>query len=565
MELEKIYQAIITGRAMLITGSGAHMTALGMNGEKFPSGVALAERLYKSAGIVNPENPYDLQDAADSYLETKSSDELIAELKKVLYVSKVQKEHEILYGQDWQRVYTTNYDEVPILASKDMEEPLYAVTLSDDVKLEKSKKKQCVFDNYINVLEKFAFYSLEDVQFILTARTVLYDTRIREANEILKVGEGESKVIDLNKLNEKELNVMSNILRNNGLWGNLSNLSRSEKKKRLKDRKWGNSEFQSILVDVVNSTDMKNKIETIVSGIKSVSVSYYEVLILALLVKIMSLNIDAQDIGKIIGVNAAFDPRFTQDENVQEILDFSKEATDFRIKSAVTANLILKELDCNDVIIKVLELTAEYANRYRTINRYENILKNIISYSHVNTFLLKSGQKEKFLVNYYDSLKELEYYRENTFFWLQYAIACANIGKYDLAQRFLEAAYSFFHDSEYTVPFQVDTQQARLYLLRIENEKNVDVADYFEKAHLLLMKPAVSLKDNEEKQIQLLRKYVAPAVLKKLPSDFKDRYRRYCGEAYNKVHEFLKKNSSVQVIKNYQRMEKQLLKASLVK
>lgn len=30
MELEKIYQAIITGRAMLITGSGAHMTALGM-------------------------------------------------------------------------------------------------------------------------------------------------------------------------------------------------------------------------------------------------------------------------------------------------------------------------------------------------------------------------------------------------------------------------------------------------------------------------------------------------------------------------------------------------------
>lgn len=819
MELEKIYQAIITGRAMLITGSGAHMTVLGMNGEKFPSGVALAEKLYKACGITKPENPYDLQDAADSYLETKSSDELIAELKKMLYVSKIQKEHEILYGQDWQRVYTTNYDEVPVLASKDMEEPLYAVTLSDDVKLEKSKKKQCVYINgyigklsertlqsefrlsgrsyaseslnqsswgaifsddlttvdcvvivglsldydldlkrliyaqnvldktvfiedskisedkkrklkrygtvyaitmekfteglekykrdhpitvkmkdfhiyqcfevakeknaikkatsievhnlfmtgqsvdslwhtnkgsydnlicrkqlkevkedlknncrviyvhanlgngktifaeclkhlfkkegyqiftlnivymkklptdiqhiietpgkklviienyynYINVLEKFAFYSLKDVQFILTARTVLYDTRIREANEILKVGEGESKVIDLNRLNETELRVMNNILRNNGLWGNLSNLSMSEKKKRLRDRRWGNSEFQSILVDVVNSTDMKNKIETIVSGIKSVSMSYYEVLILALLVKIMSLNIDARDIGKIMGVNVAFDPCFTQNKNVQEILDFSRGTTDFRIKSAVTANLILKELDCNDVIIKVLELTAEYANRYRNINIYENILKNIISYSHVSTFLLKSGQKEEFLVNYYDSLKELEYYRENTFFWLQYAIACANIGKYDLAQRFLEAAYSFFHDSEYTVPFQVDTQQARLYLLRIENEKNVDVADYFERAHLLLMKPAVSLKDNEEKQIQLLRKYVTPAVLKKLPSDFKERYRRYCGEAYNKVHEFLKKNSSVQVICNYQsyeKMEKQLLKASLVK
>ena len=816
MELEEIYQAIITGKAMLITGSGAHMTALDINGAKFPSGVALAEKLYKACGIMNPENPYDLQDAADSYLEKKSSVELITELKTMLYVSKIQHEHGILYGQDWQRVYTTNYDDVPILASKGLEKPLYAVTLSDNVKLEKNERKECVYINgyigklndktlqsefrlsgrsyateslnqspwgaifsddlttvdcivivglsldydldlkrlisaqnvldktvfiehsnisedkrrklnrygtvhavtmekfteglekyknvhpittpmkefhickcfevarekntikkatsfevhdlfmtgqyvdslwhtnrgiydnliyrkqlkevkedlkngcrviylhanlgngktifteclkhllgkeryeiftlktvylkllpadiqyiidtpgkklviienyynYINVLEKFSYYSLKDVQFILTARTVLYDTRIREANEILKIREGESKVVDLNKLSENELLVMSNILRNNGLWGNLSNLSTNEKKKRLRNRRWGNSEFQSILVDVVNSTDMKNKIETIVSGIKSVSMSYYEVLILALLVKIMSLNIDAPEIGKIMGVNVVFDPRFTKDKNVQEILDFSKGTTDFRIKSAVTANLILKELDCNDVIIKVLGLTAEYANQYRTINKYENILKNIISYSHVRTFLLKSGQREEFLVKYYDGLKELEYYRENTFFWLQYAIACSNIGKYDLAQRFLESAYSFFRDSEYTVPFQVDTQQARLYLLRIEHERNVDVADYFERAHLLLMKPVVSIKDNEEKQILLLKKYVIPAVYKKLPSTFMERYRECCGEAYNKVHEFLKKNSSVPIKDNYQKLEKQLLKFSLVK
>ena len=816
MELEKVYQAIIQGRAMLITGSGAHLTALDINGDKFPSGVTLAKKLYEACGIMKPENPYDLQDAADSYLEIRNSSELITELKRTLRVAKVQQEHKILYGQDWQRVYTTNYDEVPLLASQGIEEPLYAVTLSDNVKLERSEKKQCVYINgyieklddktlqsefrlsgrsyaseslnrsqwgavfsddlvtvdcvvivglsldydldlkrliceqnvidktvfiehdkisedkkrklkrygtiyaitmekfteelqkykkehptitkmkefhiyqcfevakerdtikkatsfevhdlfmagqyvdslwhtsrgnydnlicrkslrevkadlrnncrvvylhanlgngktifteclkhllekeeyqiytlktvypkllpadiqhivetpgkklviienyynYINVLEKFSLYSLKDVQFILTARTVLYDTRIREANELLKVSEGQSKIVDLNRLSENELTVMSNILSNNGLWGNLSNLSKAEKKKRLRNRKWGNSEFQSILVDVVNSTDMKNKIEIIVSGIKSVSMSYYEVLILALLVKIMSLNIDARDISKIMGINVAFDPYFTKDKNVQEILDFSKGTTDFRIKSAVTANLILKELNCNDVIIKVLGMTAQYANCYRDNNTYENILKNIISYSHVSTFLLKSGQKEEFLVKYYDSLKELEYYRENTFFWLQYAIACSNIGKYDLAQRFLEASYSFFRDSEYTVPFQVDTQQARLYLLRIENEKDVDVADYFKRAHLLLMKPAVSTKDNEEKQIQLLKKYVTAAIYKKMPSEFMEAYRGYCGEAYNKVNEFLKRNVSVKTIGDYKRLESRLLKASAEK
>ena len=134
----------------------------------------------------------------------------------------------------------------------------------------------------------------------------------------------------------------------------------------------------------------------------------------------------------------------------------------------------------------------------------------------MSTFLVKSSQREEFLVKYYDSLKELEYYSENTFFWLQYAIACANIGFYDLAQRFLDTAYEYFRESEYTVPFQADTQQARLYLLRIENEQRTDNTELFEKAHRLLMRPAVSSKDNEEKKIQLMKKYVDTHIRRKV-------------------------------------------------
>ncbi len=362
--------------------------------------------------------------------------------------------------------------------------------------------------NYINVLEKFALYPLENFQFILTARTVLYDTRISEANDCLKVGGNQSVVIDLNKLTGIEIQAMSDILSINGLWGTLSNLSDAEKKKHLRNRNSGNAEFQGILVDVLQSDNMKKKIEDIVSHIKSVSDSYYEVLILALLIKIMSLNLSANDMSKIMGISIALDAEFVHNENVLEILDFSSGQTEFRIKSAVTANMILKELDCNETIIKVLVLTAKFADKYYRLERYENVLKNIISYSHVKTFLLKSGQKEAFLINYYDSLKELKYYEKNTFFWLQYAIACSNIGNYSLAQTYLDSAYSYFRDSEYTVPFQIDTQQARLYFLQIEDGVASDPTELFVKAHLLLMQPVVSIKDNEEKQLLLLNYYV---------------------------------------------------------
>lgn len=155
MELQEVYQAIINGRAILLTGSGAHMSAVGMDEKPFPSGVSLAEKLYKACEIEDPDNVADLQDAADTYLEVKSPDELISEIKKNLYVTQVKQEHKNLYTQDWQRVYTTNYDEIPILSSKESEKPLYPVTLSDDVQIERENRKQCIYINgYIGKLNK---------------------------------------------------------------------------------------------------------------------------------------------------------------------------------------------------------------------------------------------------------------------------------------------------------------------------------------------------------------------------------------------------------------------------
>lgn len=815
MELERVYHAILNGRAILITGSGAHKDVLTPDGKDFPAGIDLAKTIYASCGIMNPENEWDIQDAADTFLEKKSVDKLIVELKKMLLVGQIKQKHKDLYAQPWQRVYTTNYDDVPLIATKDAKETLIAVTLNSSLKKDWLDTDYCVYINgyignlnettlksefrlsgksyaasdvlcdsewgalfaedietadcvvvvglsldydldikrfihnqnvidktvfierkgisedkerklgrlgkvypidmecftrglieyeknheveentpntyiyqsfeenrtkntfqmstalqvynflmlgkysdslwhrekgkyvnlvyrkalrdtidalnkscrvvylhanlgngktvfleclkhqlersgyhiyllkeyyewitakeikqiaslpgkkivmienyynYINVLEKFALYPLENFQFILTARTVLYDTRIMEANECLRVGENQSLVLDLNKLTNQEIQGMSDILSANGLWGALSNLSDAEKKKHLRNRNSGNAEFQGILVDVLQSDNMKKKVEDIVSHIKGVSDSYYEVLILALLIKIMSLNLSANDMSKIMGISIALDAEFVHNENVLEILDFSSGQTEFKIKSAVTANMILKELDCNETIIKVLVLTAKFANKYCRFERYENVLRNIISYSHVKTFLLKSGQKEAFLINYYDSLKELNYYAKNTFFWLQYAIACSNIGNYALAQTYLDSAYSYFRDSEYTVPFQIDTQQARLYFLQIESGTAADPTELFTKAHLLLMQPVVSIKDNEEKQLLLLNYYVKKTIRSKLPNSFTQTYHKLCGEAYNKINQYTKKPNARANRIDFEKLKDKLLKASV--
>lgn len=91
--------------------------------------------------------------------------------------------------------------------------------------------------NYLNVLEKFSLYSLDNIQFILSARSVLYDARIMEANDILRVEEGQSATIDLNKLVGTEIEGIRKILSTNGLWGTLSSLSETEQRKYLRGKK----------------------------------------------------------------------------------------------------------------------------------------------------------------------------------------------------------------------------------------------------------------------------------------------------------------------------------------
>ena len=332
----------------------------------------------------------------------------------------------------------------------------------------------------------------------------------------------------------------------------------------LLKRDHGNKELQSILVEVIDSDYIKNEFKHTIENIKQLKSKYFEVLILSLVVKTMSLDLSDVDISRILNYNMALDPDFCSNVDVREIIDFESGRTEFKLKSAVTTRMILKELDCDNMIIKVLGKTAQWANRYFNTERYENVLKNIISYSHVKTFL-ESNSRVDFLIRYYDSLKELEYYRENSFFWLQYSIACMNIGKYDLSQTYLDSAQSYFRSSNTVVPFQLDTHQARLYLTSIKENECDNVKEKFMEAHRLLMQPIVSEKDDPVKQISSFYFYNTAQVMGNLFSrGLKNLHKKACAEAYNKIKD-LEKTHSFNSRNDFKDLSYKLLKNSLEK
>lgn len=796
MANEELFKKICDGTAILITGSGAHINVENPDGHKFFSGIDLTNYLYKQVGISQDEMDDDLSNAAQTYLEKKSANSLIEELKLLFSVGKIREEHKNLYRQEWKRIYTTNYDEVPIWATREQEaNRIYPITLSTKYNRKLLNKKLCIYINgyignlneetldsefklteesymkaidfsrsywgnifredletssaivvvglslkydldlkrflskktidnrvyfiqskdiknilkrqlerlgtvlsvgvetfsselatyaktysknniettfeyksfeeyktepalesanifavydmfmygklsnnlwhksgnkydgivyrdkinkviedldngskaifihanlgngktffleilkhklkeknykiftlkeafesitsreiahitslkdklviiienyynYINEIEQFSLHKRKNIQFIFSSRSVMYDVRMREICSILELDQGTSDIINLNYLNDKEVNELSNIFDKNGLWGNKSNLSTNQKRKLLLSKKYGNGQLQAILLDVIKSDLIKDKIANLIKNISEEDDRKLEILILALLVKVMSLNIRPKEISNILGTSVAFDVPFVIDKNVKEIIDFSGSSGEFTLKSSITANYILQTLNCNGEIINALVKTAKYFNDFLHINRCENILKNIVSFSHVKTFLVWNTKKTEFILEYYNKIKELQYYKRNTFFWLQYAIACMNFKRYDLAQTYLDNAYSFFEDGNDNNPFQVDTQQANLYLLMIKNNVDCNVEDIFKKAHGLLMRPRTSRKDNPIKSLLLFQFYTQNEFINRIKSSsLDDLYYDFCRDAYNKLEDYLKYTS----------------------
>lgn len=69
MNTKDVYSEILNGNAVLITGSGANVEVKNHEGDDFPVGTKLPMLLYKECGIENPDDPYDLQDASQTFLE----------------------------------------------------------------------------------------------------------------------------------------------------------------------------------------------------------------------------------------------------------------------------------------------------------------------------------------------------------------------------------------------------------------------------------------------------------------------------------------------------------------
>lgn len=173
MDLDIGIKHIIDGDAIIIMGAGASFGAKNAFGD-FPSGSLLAKELYKKCGIT-PDNSNDLQDAAQCYEEQFSVSQLILEIRTLLTCSSFTKSHEAIYSLPWMRYYTTNYDDVALLAAKQNGVTITPVTIASSLKKNMDTDRLCVHINgHLSRLNESTIHN----EFKLTATSYLSQNNI---------------------------------------------------------------------------------------------------------------------------------------------------------------------------------------------------------------------------------------------------------------------------------------------------------------------------------------------------------------------------------------------------
>lgn len=407
--------------------------------------------------------------------------------------------------------------------------------------LSKTSKVLVIIDDYtsyVDILKKFTLFDNKQIQFVLTARTALNHNKMPSVLSDFAVQENDSAIFNLNRVDDTGIDHCIKVFERYGLFGKRAGLTRKQKKDYLISPRKCSRKFQAIMLDVIQSQVLSSKVEELVENIKSSSKQYYNAVIIILLTKMMNLRLSVLDIERILDLTISSDALFRSNPVILELISFDSDGK-ITMKSSVTARYILQKVSTPETVITALNSVATYAAKYPSIAKFSQVLTSIISYSHIHSFLRGFRDSDRVILSYYDELSKLSYYEQSNFFWLQYAIACIEIKRFDRAQRYLDTAYGLIPED--FVPFQINNQQARFYLESILCGNSLNPLKDFESAHKLLMLPISSPNDNEYNVVQLFGYYCRKRMqLVMADKEYREVYKAACKDAHNRISQFTK-------------------------
>ncbi len=402
------------------------------------------------------------------------------------------------------------------------------------------------FFNYYDVLELFKlFNSNKNITFIFTARTSIFKSRYEQFSF------EKTSVHDLNRLDDDEINDLVKIFEEYGYYP----------KERMDNtyyhfiKKNYNSKLQAVVLGIFENEAIANSLALISNDIRLLNKKSQNILLLMITSKVMNLDLNFTDVLDLLTLKS-IDYDFAKNHSVNELINFKGPSTS--IKSVTICTWMIKNLKMNFNILDILVNCACQADiGYKVNKKYEIFLGNIISYKHLKFILNLLGknriEKLQLINDFYQKLKNLNYYKNKYFFWLQYGISALELNDLEAAEHHFNAALKKIYGE--TIPFEINNQYARLKMeVMLTEGYKYNSLSYQEIVEINDLLTPTSSKEDDEFYCYKMSSSYYPKIFSKfyhaMSESEKEGLKKIAYSNYNLCLKYMLKNCNDSFVKN---------------
>jgi hypothetical protein len=294
--------------------------------------------------------------------------------------------------------------------------------------------------------------ALPNVKFVVEVRTGTFEVRYHELAELLPKPFDR---ISLNQLTKPETAAFARLCKHAGLPSPTTYGKRP-------------SDLRDMLLELFNNRSIRDRIEKSLAPLFETR-ARRRTLVMTMLIATHQGSIGAGFVRSVIGADpfVALKPL---EDLANEIFEVS--ADSFRARSSVFSAFVIEAfIEPDEIADAVVEVTLAAAER-KPQRAYRVLMSSMMAYSSLRRILRDKADTMTVILRIYERLRYDERVSGEPLFWLQYAIAMAELPRLDAAQEYIQTAYRKAEELPGFQTFQIDTQAFRIALLLATQEKS---------------------------------------------------------------------------------------------
>lgn len=343
-------------------------------------------------------------------------------------------------------------------------------------------RKYVVIDSYTRsaeLVEHHTTFGKGNVTLILLARASDHERARRQLSAI----DFDYVEANLDVISTEEAGKFVDIIDNVGMWGDEAALTREKKISRISHD--GRGHISEILLTIFDAPQMKARIEKLLASVLA-NEARRDTLFSICILEFLSLNLSVSLISRAALNDEIYSAAFRNDEGLRGVYAF--DGGRVSSKSSVFGLALIRNNFSPSYVVSQLLRIVESVNDDRGESReVRELFKSLLRFSTVERLLPERNKKDN-LVKYYEQLKRsAPWLTGEPHFWVQYAMALLTFNEFDRAQGLLDQSYALAEKRVNYHTDNIDTQQARLFILRsLAAADGAQAARHFSEAHSLL-------------------------------------------------------------------------------